>query len=135
VPDTTQQAENSAPTQSKSPFEFGEDENRLFSQLALRMQIVGLAILVWAFFQSPRVFSGDVGALAFTLAMAVTGILTIMAANQFRAITRTEGSDIAHLMRALWSVHSLYTLAASIIGVIVVWIVIGLGFTLMVTLG
>jgi len=135
VSETVQQPEASPESPSRSSYEFTGEDNRLFGQLALRMRVVGIAILVWAFFQAPRVFSGDVGALALTLALTVTGIWTVAAANQFRAITRTEGSDISHLMRALWSVHNLYTLAASIIAVIVVWILIALGFTLLVTLG
>ena len=133
--ETAQQDETARENPSRASYEFSERDNQLFGQLAIRMQIVGIAILVWALFQVPRVFSGDVGALALTLALAVTGIWTVAAANQFRAITRTEGSDISHLMRALWSVHNLYTLAASIIAVIVVWILIALGFTLLVTLG
>jgi hypothetical protein len=116
-------------------FEFSAADNKVFSQLALRMRLVGIALLTWGILQGPRIFgSGDLGALLLALGLLSTGIWTIRAAHGFRAIAETQGSDISHLMGALRSVHSLYTMVASIIAVIVVWIVIALTFALMVSL-
>lgn len=116
-------------------FEFSEEDDQIFRQLSTRMRIVGIALLTWGILQAPRIFgSGDVGALLLALGLLATGVWTIRAAHGFRAIDQTVGSDIDHLMSALKSVHHLYTLVASIIAVIVVWIVIGLAFTLVVSL-
>jgi len=134
VSETTPHDESDTAPVSARAVEFGEEENRLFRQLALRMYIVGVAILVWGFFQAPRIFGGDLGALALTLALMVTGIWTVGAARRFQAIVKTEGSDYSHLVRALRAVHHLYTLAAAVIAVIAVWVVVALGFTLVVTM-
>jgi hypothetical protein len=116
-------------------FEFSEGDNKVFSQLALRMRVVGIALLTWGVLQGPRVFgSGDLGAMVLALGLLATGVWTIMAAHGFRAIVQTQGSDISHLMSALKSVHNLYTLVASMIAVIVIWILIALGFALIVSL-
>jgi uncharacterized membrane protein len=121
---------------SSSRYEFSEEDNRIFRQLALRMRVVGVALITWGILQGPPIFRhGDLGALVLALGLLVTGIWTIRAAHGFRAIDRTQGSDISHLMSALKSVHNLYTLVASVIAVIVVWIVIALVFALVVSLG
>jgi hypothetical protein len=117
------------------PFEFSAEDNKVFRNLALRMRIVGVALLTWGILQSPRIFgSGDIGAIILALGLLVAGVWTIRAAHGFRAVDQTEGADITHLMDALKSVLKLYSLVASIIAVIVVWIAIALGFALFVAL-
>lgn len=119
-----------------SPFEFSDEDNRLFRQLSMTMRIVGVALLTWGILMIPRIFQdGDLAALVLSLGLLVTGVWTVRAGHRFGAIEQTEGADMEHLMSALTSLHHLYTLVAGVIGVIVVWIVGALVFTLIVALG
>ncbi len=133
MPDTPKGAADSSA--ALDWYEFSDEENTVFRQLALRMRVVGIALLTWGILQGPKILAdGDIGAIMLSLGLMTSGVWTIRTAHSFRAIHQTQGSDIAHLMSALRSVHKLYTLVAGIITVIIVWILLALAFTLVVSL-
>lgn len=95
-----------------STYEFTPEQNGLLAGLVFRMRSVGGALLLLSGLLAARAIlgeaSGDVLAMAAAIAFAVIGLWSIRAAAALRRITKTEGADLAHLMRALGALQSLY---------------------------
>ena len=58
------------------------------------------------------------------------GVWTRTAGASFQKIVDTQGSDITHLMNALGSLHSMYSLIYTLLVVVLIFGVIGIGLTI-----
>src|SRR5438046_2847833 len=103
----------------KRQYEFDSAENKLFQELAGKMQAVGFVIaalgIVFATGAIVSLLDGrDVMAAGLlclsALIMLSVGFWTRDAARSFREIVRTQGSDINHLMGALGKLRNIYAL-------------------------
>lgn len=111
-------------------YEFSAMENTVIESLAARMKYVGYATLVFIAAQAligvavarenPAVLVRVMISAMFTGAFAA---MMLSASKSFSQITKTEGSDVAHLMTALGKLATLYlgqaallTLAALLTG-------------------
>ncbi len=120
-------------------YEFNDEQNKEFSQLASAMSGVGslLKILALAFvvffglivYDVIQSKSGNYGPAAgvgagmlFFLCM---GFWTGSAAHSFRRIVETKNEDIWHLMNALGSLKNMYAMLKGIIMLSLVLVVIG----------
>jgi hypothetical protein len=65
----------------------------------------------------------------------VMGGWTRSAGSSFQQIVTTQGSDISHLMRALLSLHSMYSLVYALLVVTILLGLVGLGLTLLHQVG
>jgi hypothetical protein len=115
---------------SQAAYEFGKEDEQAVSQLALRMRIVGIAMVLYGAFELRRLLSADIASLLVSVPFLLVGYFTIDSSGSFRSIVRTTGADIGHLMSALHSLHRLFTVAAAIIGVLLFVIAVTLGFAL-----
>jgi len=95
-------------------WEFSPVQNVLIARLAGRMRFVGGSLIVLAVLLAlwsvlgPR--QGDMLALQIGLILGLTGLWSARAGAALARVTRTAGSDIALLMRALGEMQKLYEL-------------------------
>ncbi|MCS6807612.1 MAG: hypothetical protein RML40_02870 [Bacteroidota bacterium] len=112
-------------------YEFTQEHNILFRNLALKLRIVGIAFIVLGILQSFLalvnngifgIIAGVVGGILF----AVIGVLMANAAKSFMLIVETEGDDITNLMEALQSLLSMYTIQfwALVVSTLLVFLVV-----------
>lgn len=112
-------------------YEFTPEQNTLFSNLAAKLRIVGIAFMVLGVLQSFLAFvnNGTFGVITGVLGgvlFAVIGVLMVNAASSFKLIVDTEGQDISNLMQALSSLLSMYTIQfwALVVSVLLVLLVV-----------
>lgn len=112
-------------------YEFTPEQNTLFSNLAAKLRIVGIAFMVLGVLQSFLAFvnNGTFGVITGVLGgvlFAVIGVLMVNAASSFKLIVDTEGQDISNLMQALRSLLSMYTIQfwALVVSVLLVLLVV-----------
>jgi hypothetical protein len=101
-------------------YEFDREQNAVFSRLAGSMKFVGLAILISGgllFSPAYRLFRPGAGAYVELGLLAVLGVVLVVmganlygAANHFKRIATTEGSDISNLMVAMKELAAVYAL-------------------------
>lgn len=123
------------PVVSTSPYEFTEQQNAIVRQLASRMRVVGIGLVVVATLMAVRAVAArvDFGTLIWVAAavLGCTGVWSLRASVELRRVVRTEGADIAHLVNALTEIRKLYDLQY--------WLVVGAallaGATLLVAIG
>lgn len=100
-------------------YEFSASQERVLRRLYLAMSVIGAGFLVmglgiWGLVgEFARRFSFRTFLfvpLAEGLLFVVSGGWTFYSARRFRAITKTEGRDVPHLMEALTAQRKLFTL-------------------------
>lgn len=97
-----------------SNYEFSTEQNTLISDLAKKMNFVGIAFVVLGVLQAllaivnATMFGKLTGILGGML-LGMIGLFMMRASGSFRYIVETEGHDIDHLMSALASLLSMYT--------------------------
>ena len=113
-------------TLEQSEYEFSERQNSLIADLAKKMRLVGVFfILAGLLGLSPTLTvtgSHNQPPLLFSLLHIVLGYCTIKASGGFGRMVESQGRDITHLVAALETLRSMF----SIIYWILVVIVIGL---------
>lgn len=103
-------------------YEFNEEQNLTIKKLYNQMAFVGIFILIlgglFVVHGLKILFGGEVDPetgkkdpqfifdLVVALVFIVMGVLTVMSANSFKRVVKTEGDDIEHLMEAI---HKLTT--------------------------
>src|SRR5262249_44215923 len=101
--------------------EFAADQNSLISDLAKKMHLVGVMMLIFGIFGAVigaiTLFTpkGGLGALIQGVIVAFLGNWTVQASDSFARIVRTQGHDMHHLMDALASLRKYYGLKYAII--------------------
>ena len=104
-------------------YEFDESQNEIILTLAKSLQFVGMTSLVFGLVFAlgcvSAIFQGNWSAVitqgmfvVFTFAMG--GLMT-KAGKKFRAIVKTSGDDISHLMVALDNLRQVYAILSVII--------------------
>jgi len=99
-------------------YEFDREQNAVFSRLAGSMRFVGLAILIsGGILVSPAYRLFRPGAYIELGLLVVLGVVLMVmganlfgAANHFKRIATTEGSDISNLMVAMKELAAVYAL-------------------------
>ncbi len=104
---------------SGAGYEFSADENKTFERLVRNMSRSGLVVVIASFIllgyhfidyfgvslgkaASPVITYVDYGVWIVISLLGVTiGVLLIRATAAFRALIRTEGDDLAHLMHGI----------------------------------
>lgn len=121
-------------------YEFNDEQNRTFSELADSMrtaatllQLLGLAFLVFfglTAYQAVKVEGANwgppAGLGAAALLFLAIGFWSGSAATSFRKVVETKNEDIWHLMNALGSLSSMYGLLRGIVMLSLFLTVVGL---------
>ena len=120
----------------RAAVEFGPSDNALFADLAGKMGLVGLFFTVTGVLglilgvltmMTREIGPGVLGVLVSGAVFTALGVLTRDAGREFRAIARTQGSDLSHLMGVVADLRKLYALlswvAIAVIGVFLVLLV------------
>ncbi len=99
---------------SNNNYEFSPAQNTLISNLAKKLNVVGIAFIVLGVLQAflAMVNTTMFGKLSGILGGALLGSIGLFmsrASGSFKFIVETEGHDIEHLMSALASLLSMYT--------------------------
>jgi hypothetical protein len=108
-------------------YEFSENENAVFVDLAVKMSFVGLFTMVSGFFViAIGIYSHDPGTIIMGSLYSLMGIWTHRASVSFRNIKDTQGKDVSHLMHAIRDLQRLYTVNfwLCIVSVVAVFVVI-----------
>ena len=98
------------PTPHASAFEFGPEHDSVIARTASRMQAFGVISVVVGALQvlgSLATIAASIVALGQTAAGVVSvfvGVFFLRGAERLRAVVKTSGDDVGHLMRALQSV-------------------------------
>jgi len=101
---------------AEDKYEFTTVENQTLRDLSKKMK--GVAIFLFIFggitgfsgIQTLVMGGNYFGIMLMAVIYILMAVWTIKASNAFTDVVRTEGHDIAHLMRALVSLLSLYSL-------------------------
>jgi len=140
-PDRTPNEENavSTPEFKSEQYEFNAEQNRAFSNLAAAMdavagllKIVGLVFLIFFGLLLIKAIEtktnyGPVAAIgSATLLCLSIGFWTASSAKSFRKIVESTNRDIWHLMNALGTLHSMYSLLRTLVIASLVLLAIGL---------
>lgn len=102
-------------------YEFTEEENAVFSGLSLRMNVVGVlmvvigvGLIVFGVIRYPisleLLVVSALGIILFGM-----GYFTFQSSKRFRKIVETQGHDITYLMEAITGLNRLYTLVVVLI--------------------
>ena len=131
---------NPSPPEFKSnQYEFNDEQNRTFSQLAdamgvvaTLMKILGLVFLIFFGLQlyhaihAENAYGPSAGLGAGTLICLAIGFWTGTSAHSFRRIVETKNEDIWHLMNAMESLKNMYGMLSSMILLCLGLLLIGL---------
>lgn len=105
-------------------FEFGRDQERVLGELAVQLRFLGFAALVYGglsllaglalFVRSGRLIVDLNGLLGGLIALAL-GAWSLSAGRSFRAVVRTTGRDVSHLMQALHDLRNILGLICTLL--------------------
>lgn len=130
-------------SQTGPQYEFSSEDNEAIGRLAHRMRSVGswfevygaflvLQFFVRWFYAEEPLAAAPVDLISGALLLFL-GFRTRRSAHAFRGIVLTEGSDIAHLRKALSELASYYRLIDRVIfAVLLLAVLVGAGFFLSV---
>jgi hypothetical protein len=108
-------------------YEFSPSQSELIRGLAFRMKFVGWATLIFGLLMvAAGILTLDIAAVIQAAVMLVLAGFTLAAAGAFTKIVSTRGSDIRHLMEALGSLRTLYSVQMILIIVGLVFIVLAI---------
>jgi hypothetical protein len=104
-------------------FEFNDVQNMVFDGLATAMKIAGIAeILLALAYAVPAVLAlSAMNTPVVVVAVLQIGVVVLMAvwtlkaATHVKAVVKTEGDDIAHLMDALGGIRKMFYLQAAVL--------------------
>ncbi len=95
----------------ETQYEFNSEQNTILSDLAKKMQFVGIFEIVLGgiyFLGSIAIFSiANIGTGVIDILL---GYLTLKASKFFKAIVDSEGNDMTHLMNAIVELKNLYAI-------------------------
>lgn len=131
--------QDEAPSPVADRFEFGEEHGRLIGDLGSKMHFVGLlttilggvALLSGLLSRPEEGLTGaSVVSILSALFLGAVGIWSMRSGREFLLVSRTEGADIPHLMRALQNLRRLFGLqyALAWFGLILLVIAVVFGF-------
>jgi hypothetical protein len=97
-----------------SNYEFTPEQNTLISNLAKKLNFVGIAFVVLGVLQAllaivNKTMFGKLSGILGGMLLGMIGVFMMRASGSFKFIVETEGQDIDHLMSALASMLSMYT--------------------------
>ncbi len=96
---------------TETQYEFNSEQNTILSDLAKKMQFVGIFEIVLGgiyFLGSIAIFSiANIGTGVIDILL---GYLTLKASKFFKAIVDSEGNDMTHLMNAIVELKNLYAI-------------------------
>ncbi|MCZ8154944.1 MAG: hypothetical protein O9264_02415 [Leptospira sp.] len=96
---------------TETQYEFNSEHNTILSDLAKKMQFVGIFEIVLGgiyFLGSIAIFSiANIGTGVIDILL---GYLTLKASKFFKAIVDSEGNDMTHLMNAIVELKNLYAI-------------------------
>jgi hypothetical protein len=102
--------QTSAPAQAE--YEFTGDQNRVIADLARKMHLVGIVLMIVGVLGAlgglAHANRAGAGSLIQGLLYVFLGFFTMRGADAFQRIVRTQGRDITHLMDGLRSLGSVY---------------------------
>ncbi|QDV36571.1 hypothetical protein [Tautonia plasticadhaerens] len=113
------QDEAPAPAPGPERFEFAEEHGRLIGDLGTKMHFVGLlttilgvvALLSGLLSRPEEGLTGaSVVSILSALFLGAVGFWSMRSGREFVLVSRTEGADIPHLMRALQNLRRLFGL-------------------------
>lgn len=127
------------PEFKSNQYEFNDEQNRTFSQLAeamgtvaTLMKLLGLAFVVFTAllgyhaYKHPGTGYGPLaGSASGMLLFLAIGFWTGSAAHSFRRIVESKNEDIWHLMNAMESLRNMYGMLRMIVMLSLVLVVIG----------
>jgi hypothetical protein len=130
------------PDSRTTQYEFTDEQNKTFSELAdgmgsvgMLMKLLGTAFLVlfgltlYHAIQTNGNYAPAAGLGAGTLLCLSIGFWTGGSAHSFRRIVETKNEDVWHLMNAIESLRSMYGLLRGIVLLSLVLLMVGLGVT------
>ncbi len=133
-----------APEYKSAQYEFTEEHNRTVAKLAdamrtvaTLMQLLGLVFVIFFAMQLLHTlknrdnFFPAIGLGAAMLLCLAFGFWTSGAAASFRKIVETKNEDVWHLMRALKTLHNMYSTLQAIIYSGIVLAVVGLALAVL----
>lgn len=128
------QGYGAAPPRAGGEYEFTQDQNDVFEDLAKKMRFVGLMGILFGVLSLAGAIAGiAVGngsvagpTLIQAIMLLVVGIWTRTAAEGFQRIVDTQGNDIANLMHALGELRRIYALQRTIFIVGIVLLFLGI---------
>ena len=127
--------------QSTGGYEFNDEQSRIFSGLAESMRMVAtlckllalvlLVALGLIFYKVVEISIGWPGLLIIgvvTLGVLAIGFWTSSAANSFRKIAESKNRDVWHLINAVQSLTSMYSLLRTLIQMCIVVAILAAAF-------
>lgn len=122
----------------QSNYEFSGSQNELIKNLADKMRfvsyfLIGAGVLI-ALGGVITIFRGGVGNIITGIVQAILGIWTNKAADAFKRIVVTQGSDIENLMGALGELRKLYSLQYWLYLILLIFLSIILVLSLVVSI-
>ena len=126
-------------TDSGQEYEFNEEQNHELTKLWHHMKVlgfllIGMGALFAILFVIVPLIEGNVSvtkeviAILATIIFVILGAYTVRAANSFKLVVTTEGSDITNLMKAMHSMNIYFNV--ELMMVILGAVVLVLGFLL-----
>lgn len=121
-------------------YEFSNSQNELIGDLSKKMNFVGILMIAAAIFSLVAgivtlfaSLSGSVPQGTFDLSSIIQGVLLLLvglwtrnAAQAFKRVVTTTGTDIENLMGALGELRKLYTLQYWLTIVVVIFLILAL---------
>jgi hypothetical protein len=119
-------------------YEFSPTQERTIASLARLMQIIGGASMLFGVLALLALFGSRSNALVVIIqsALMITiGALTLKVGGSFDRIRASIGSDIKHLMTALQGLRTIYLVQAWVLGLALLFLVLVLGWAMIVAMG
>ena len=107
-------------------YEFSAEQNTVVGNLAGKMKIVGIIMLVMGALTSLSGILGDKSNILVGLLNAAVGIFTMNAAKSFQLIVDTQGSDMTNLMNAFSQLIKLYAVQLWLYAITIFVIILGM---------
>lgn len=126
----------------RTTYEFSDSQNQLIRNLSDKMRFVGyfliatgaLLVLTGLFAFTRGVAENGFSAIIQGVIQIIIGVWTAKAAQAFKRIVDTTGSDIENLMGALGELRKLYTLQFWLILIALIFIALGFIIALVATI-
>jgi len=112
--------QDQAPAAEADRFEFGDEHSRLIGDLGSKMHFVGLLTVILGALallsgvlirpEQQGISGASIISVLTALFLGAVGIWLMRSGREFLLVSRTEGADIPHLMRALQNLQRLFAL-------------------------
>jgi uncharacterized membrane protein len=121
-------------------YEFNEQENLSIRKLFRQMNFVGIFLVIigvlFVIFGLVKLFSHEARHLASIMSLVLgiislaLGIITMRSSNSFKKVVKTEGNDIANLMKAIDRLTTWFSIITTMIIIFIALMIIGFIATL-----